>query len=206
MTAGRPSGHRQDADRARSSGRSQRSVLHHLRLRLRRDVCRRRRLARARHVRAGQEECACIIFIRRNRTRSAVIAAPASAAAMTSASDAQPVAGRNGWLRANEGIILIAATNGRCARSGAAAAPRPFRTSGGGANRDVVGRENILRVHVKKVAARPRRPISRPPRAVRPASLARLGQSGNEASVDGGTVDNSAWSRRPSSRTHKDKV
>ena len=47
---GRPARHRQDADRARGRRRSQCAVLHHFGLRLRRDVRRRRRLARARHV------------------------------------------------------------------------------------------------------------------------------------------------------------
>ena len=41
--AGRPAGHRQDADRARRRRRGQRAVLHDLGLRLRRDVRRRRR-------------------------------------------------------------------------------------------------------------------------------------------------------------------
>ena len=40
-----------------------RAVLLDLRLRLRRDVRRRRRLARARHVRAGKKHAPCIIFI-----------------------------------------------------------------------------------------------------------------------------------------------
>ena len=65
--AGRPSGHRQDADRARGRRRSQRALLHDFRLRLRRDVRRRRRLARARYVRAGQEERALHHLHRRNR-------------------------------------------------------------------------------------------------------------------------------------------
>src|SRR6201990_1268621 len=45
--AGRAPGHRQDLDRARSRGRGQCAVLHHLGLRLRRDVRRRRREPRA---------------------------------------------------------------------------------------------------------------------------------------------------------------
>ena len=65
--ARRPARHRQDADRARGRGRSQRAVLHDLGLRLRRDVRRRRRLARARHVRAGEEERALHHLHRRNR-------------------------------------------------------------------------------------------------------------------------------------------
>ena len=56
LPAGRPSRHRQDADRARRRWRGQRAVLHDLGLGLRRDVRRRRRQPRARHVRSGQEE------------------------------------------------------------------------------------------------------------------------------------------------------
>ncbi len=67
--AGRPARYRQDADRARRRGRSQRAVLHHLGLRLRRDVRRRRREPRARHVRAGEEERAVHHLHRRNRRR-----------------------------------------------------------------------------------------------------------------------------------------
>jgi hypothetical protein len=52
-SAGRPSGHGQDAARARDRGRGGRAILHHLRLGLRRDVRGRRRQPRARHVRAG---------------------------------------------------------------------------------------------------------------------------------------------------------
>ena len=50
----RASGHRQDAARARRRRRGRRAVLLDLRLGLRRDVRRRRRLARARPVRAGE--------------------------------------------------------------------------------------------------------------------------------------------------------
>ncbi len=54
--SGRASGHRQDAAGARHRRRGQCAVLHHFRLRFRRDVRRRRRQPRARHVRPGQEE------------------------------------------------------------------------------------------------------------------------------------------------------
>ena len=65
--AGRPSRHRQDAAGARHRRRGQRAVLHHLRLGLRRDVRRRRRQPRPRHVRPGQEERALHHLHRRNR-------------------------------------------------------------------------------------------------------------------------------------------
>ena len=54
--AGRLARHRQDAAGARDRRRGQRPLLHHFGLGLRRDVRRRRRQPRARHVRAGQEE------------------------------------------------------------------------------------------------------------------------------------------------------
>ena len=69
-------------DRRRSQG----AVLLDLGLRLRRDVRRRGRGARARHVRAGEEERARASCSSTRSTRSAASAAPASAAATTSAS------------------------------------------------------------------------------------------------------------------------
>ena len=79
-------GHRQDAAGARDRRRGQGAVLHDLRLRLRRDVRRRRRLARARHVRAGEEARARASSSSTRSTRSAGIAARAWAAVTTSAS------------------------------------------------------------------------------------------------------------------------
>ena len=84
--AGRPSGHRQDAARQGDRRRGQGAVLLDLRLRLRRDVRRRRRGARARHVRAGQEERALHHLRRRDRRRRPPSRRRAWAAATTSAS------------------------------------------------------------------------------------------------------------------------
>ena len=81
-----PPGHRQDAAGPRRGRRSQRAVLLDQRLGLRRDVRRRRRLARARPVRAGQEKRARASSSSTKSMRSAVIAAPVSAAGTTSAS------------------------------------------------------------------------------------------------------------------------
>ena len=78
--------HGQDAARARGRRRSQRAVLLDQRLGLRRDVRRRRRVARPRPVRAGQEERARASSSSTRSTPSAAIAAPASAAGTTSAS------------------------------------------------------------------------------------------------------------------------
>ena len=64
---GRPARHRQDAARQGHRRRGQGAVLLDLRFRLRRDVRRRRRQPRARHVRAGQEARAVHHLHRRNR-------------------------------------------------------------------------------------------------------------------------------------------
>jgi cell division protease FtsH len=56
VAAGRPSRHRQDPAGPRRRGRGGRALLHHLRVGLCRNVCRRRRQSRPRHVRAGEEE------------------------------------------------------------------------------------------------------------------------------------------------------
>ena len=84
--AGRPARHRQDADRARGRRRSQRAVLHHFRLRLRRDVRRRRRLAACATCSSRPRRTRPASSSSTKSTRSAAIAAPASAAATTSAS------------------------------------------------------------------------------------------------------------------------
>ena len=83
---GRASGHRQDAARPRHRRRGQRSVLHHLRLGLRRDVRRRRRLAASATCSSRPRRTRPASSSSMRSTRSAVTAAPASAAAMTSAS------------------------------------------------------------------------------------------------------------------------
>ena len=82
----RPSRHRQDAAGPRGRRRGRRAVLLDLRLRLRRDVRRRRREPRPRPVRAGQAELARASSSWTRSTPSAAIAAPAWAAATTSAS------------------------------------------------------------------------------------------------------------------------
>ncbi len=72
--------------RARHRRRSQRALLHHLGLGLRRDVRGRGRVPRARHVRSGEEERALHHLHRRDRRGRPPSEAQASAAAMTSAS------------------------------------------------------------------------------------------------------------------------
>ena len=99
LLAGRPAGHRQDAAGARHRRRGQRAVLHHLGLRLRRDVRRRRRQPRARHVRAGQEERALHRVHRRDRRRRPPSWRGPGRRQRRARADAEPAAGRDGRLR-----------------------------------------------------------------------------------------------------------
>ncbi len=141
---------------ARHRRRSQRSLLHHLGLGLRRDVRGRGRVA----------ACAtCSIRRRRTRpasssstrsTRSAAIEARASAAAMTSASRRlnQLLVEMDGF-EANEGIILIAATNRPDVLDPALLRPGRFDRQVVVPRPDIIGREKILKVHVRKVPLAP---------------------------------------------------
>ena len=98
-SAGRPSGHRQDAACARDRRRSQRAVLHHLGLRLRRDVRGRGRLPRARHVRPGEEERALHHLHRRDRRRRPPSRRRPRRRQRRARADAEPAARRDGRLR-----------------------------------------------------------------------------------------------------------
>ena len=95
----RPARHRQDAARARRRRRGGRPVLQHQRLRLRRDVRRRRRLARARPVRAGQAERALHHLRRRDRRRRPPPRRRHGRRPRRARADAQPAARRDGRLR-----------------------------------------------------------------------------------------------------------
>ena len=101
--AGRRAGHRQDAARARHRRRGGRAVLLHLGLRLRRDVRRRRRLARPRPVRAGQEERALHHLHRRDRRRRPAPRRGPRRRARRARADAEPAARRDGRLRDERG-------------------------------------------------------------------------------------------------------
>ena len=94
-----PPGHRQDPARPGDRRRGQRAVLHHLRLRFRRDVRGRRRLARARHVRAGQEARAVHRVHRRDRRGRPPPRRRARRRQRRARADAQPAPGRDGRLR-----------------------------------------------------------------------------------------------------------
>ena len=97
--AGRPSGHRQDLAGQGDRRRGQGAVLLDLRLRLRRDVRRRRRGARARHVRAGQEERALHHLRRRDRRGRPPPRRRPRRRQRRARADAEPDAGRDGRLR-----------------------------------------------------------------------------------------------------------
>ena len=152
--AGRPSRHRQDADRARGRGRSQRAVLHHLRFRLRRDVRRRRRQSRVRDMfEQAKKNAPCIIFIDEidavGRHRGAGLGGGNDEREQTLN---QLLVEMDGF-EANEGIILIAATNRPDVLDPALLRPGRFDRQVVVPNPDVVGREQILKVHVAQGAA-----------------------------------------------------
>ena len=95
----RAAGHRQDAARARRRRRGRRAVLLDLRLGLRRDVRRRRRLARARPVRAGQAELPLHHLHGRDRRRRPPPRRRPGRRSRRARADAQPAARRDGRLR-----------------------------------------------------------------------------------------------------------
>jgi cell division protease FtsH len=130
-------------------------VLHHLGLRLRRDVRGRRRLPRPRHVRSGEEERPCIIFIDEidavGRHRGAGLGGGNDEREQTLN---QLLVEMDGF-EANEGVIIIAATNRPDVLDPALLRPGRFDRQIVVPNPDVVGREKILRVHVRKVPLAP---------------------------------------------------
>ena len=95
----RPSGHRQDAAGPRRRRRGGRAVLLDLRLGLRRDVRRRRRLARARPVRAGQAELALHHLHGRDRRRRPPPRRRPRRRSRRARADAESAARRDGRLR-----------------------------------------------------------------------------------------------------------
>ncbi len=89
-------------------------------------------------------------------TRSAGTGAPASAAATTSASRPS-TSSSSKWTASssNEGVILIAATNRPDVLDPALLRPGRFDRQVVVANPDILGREQILRVHMRKVPLAP---------------------------------------------------
>ena len=95
----RPARHRQDAAGARGRRRGRGAVLLDLRLRLRRDVRRRRRLPGPRPVRAGQGERPGDHLRRRDRRRRPAPRRRHGRRSRRARADAEPAAGRDGRLR-----------------------------------------------------------------------------------------------------------
>ena len=95
----RPARHRQDAAGPGRRRRGGRAVLHDLRLGLRRDVRRRRRLPRARPVRAGQAERPLHHLRRRDRRGRPPARRRPGRRPRRARADAQPAARRDGRLR-----------------------------------------------------------------------------------------------------------
>ena len=123
-----PSGNRQDAAGARGRRRSERAVLLDQRLGLRRDVRRRRRVARPRPVRAGQEERALHRLHRRDRRGRPPSRRRPRRRSRRARADAQPAARRDGRLRVERRRHPRRRDQpSRRARSGAAAS-RPLRS------------------------------------------------------------------------------
>ena len=98
-----PPGTGKTLTRPRRRRRGQRAVLHHLGLRLRRDVRRRRREPRARHVRAGQEERALHHLHRRDRRGRPPSRRRPRRRQRRARADAEPAARRDGRLRGERG-------------------------------------------------------------------------------------------------------
>ena len=96
---GRKPWHRQDAAGQGHCGRGQGAVLLDLRIGLRRDVRRRGRGARARHVRAGEEERAVHRVHRRNRRGRPAARRRPRRRQRRARADAEPAAGGDGRLR-----------------------------------------------------------------------------------------------------------
>ncbi|WP_444679428.1 ATP-dependent metallopeptidase FtsH/Yme1/Tma family protein [Halomonas sp. E19] len=148
---GGPAGYRQDAAGQVHRRRGQGAVLLDLRLRLRRDVRRRGCLARARHVRAGQEAGPCIIFIDEidavGRSRGAGMGGGNDEREQTLN---QLLVEMDGF-EANEGIIVIAATNRPDVLDPALLRPGRFDRQVVVPLPDIRGREHILNVHLRKV-------------------------------------------------------
>jgi SpoVK/Ycf46/Vps4 family AAA+-type ATPase len=132
-------------------GRSEGAVLLDLRFRLRRDVRRRRRQPRARHVRAGKKHAPCIIFIDEidavGRHRGAGLGGGHDEREQTLNQLLVEMDGFEG----GEGVIVIAATNRPDVLDPALLRPGRFDRQVVVGLPDVKGREQILKVHMRRV-------------------------------------------------------
>ena len=150
-TSGRFSWRWKNTHRPGCRGRGQRSFLHDFRLRFCRDVRWLRRKSRAQYVRGGEKKAPCIIFIDEidavGRHRGAGLGGGNDEREQTLN---QLLVEMDGF-DVNEGIILIAATNRPDVLDTALLRPGRFDRQVVVPNPDVVGREQILKVHVRKV-------------------------------------------------------
>ena len=180
--AGRPARHRQDAARARNRGRSQRAVLHDLRLGLRRDVRRRRRLRVRDMFEQAKKNAPCIIFIDEidavGRHRGAGLGGGNDEREQTLN---QLLVEMDGF-DANEGIILIAATNRPDVLDPALSRPGRFDRQVMCPIRTWSAARRSSRFTCARFRWR-RTSISRPPRAARRAFPAPISNLVNEAAL-----------------------
>jgi cell division protease FtsH len=157
--------------------------LHHFRLGLRGDVRRRWREPRARHVRAGKKNAPCIIFIDEidavGRHRGAGLGGGNDEREQTLN---QLLVEMDGF-EANEGIILIAATNRPDVLDPALMRPGRFDRQVVVPLPDVNGREKILKVHVRNVPMAPNVDLKVLARGTRGFSGADLMNLVNEAAL-----------------------
>ncbi len=149
--AGRPAGHRQDPAGQGDRRRGGRAVLQPLRLRLRRDV-RRRRRARVRDMfQQAQAKAPCIVFIDEldalGKTRGTSVVGGHDEREQTLNALLVEMDG----FSSNSGVIVMAATNRPETLDPALLRPGRFDRHVLVDRPDVRGREEILKVHVGKV-------------------------------------------------------
>ena len=191
----RPAGHRQDAARARRRRRGRRGVLLAVGVRVRRGDRRRRRLARARPVQAGQGGGARRSSSSTSSTRSAARARATSAgsAAATTSASRRSTRSSPRWTAsrpATNVIVLGGDEPPRGPRPGAAA-PRPLRPPD---RRAAAGqarpREILQDPHALGAARRPTSTSSRSPprRPARPAPTSRCSSTRRRCSPPAATT------------------